>query len=89
MHVLVRTYAHSKKASFVSIAGTVIALILFIMALLSLLSCFKLEELNFGAASLAGIGAGFGSLRGSRRLAEHLALHDLEKRLGRPILENR
>lgn len=88
MHVLVRTYAHSRKASFVSIAGTVLSLIFFAAAALSMFNCYQVEQLSYAATTLLCIALGILCFQGSRRLADHVALRALEKKLGKPIIEN-
>lgn len=86
MHLLFRTYAHSKRASVVSIIGLILSVLMFAGAACVLIYALRLEVWPLFAAAVICIALSILCYRGSRYAADYLAVRDLEKKLGKPIL---
>ncbi len=83
MQKIFRTYAHSKAASFVSVGGVVLSILLVIGAIICLAVCIRTEIAVLLAATLACIALSILSYKFSEWFAERIALSDLEKKLGK------
>lgn len=84
MQKIFRTYAHSKRASFISVAGVVLSILLVIGAIVSIAACVRTENAGFLAWAIACTALSVVCYRFLGRAAEGVALHDLEKELGKP-----
>lgn len=85
MQKIFRTYAHSKRASWISVAGVVLSILLVIGAIVSLVICVRTENAVSFAVAIAGIALSVFCYRYSGRFADKVALYDLEKELGKPL----
>ncbi len=84
MQKIFRTYAHSKKASRISVGGVVLSILLVIGAIVCLSICVATENAAVLASTLACAALSVLSYKFSGSFAEKIALEDLEKKLGKP-----
>jgi len=84
MQKIFRTYAHSKRASFISVAGVVLSILFVIGTIVSIAVCVGTENAVYLACAIACAALSVFCYRLSGRFAEAVALHDLEEKLGKP-----
>ena len=85
MRNLFRRYVHSKLATVVGVLSGVLSILCMIAAVISMVICVQTEMWQWMASFLACVAGAFLSYVGLGRVSEYIALHALEKKLGKRI----
>lgn len=86
MRLLFRTYVHSKRATVVSLASGALTVLLALGAAANMILGIYTDGWSWVLGSVVCVVSGVLCFYAGGRLSDYLAIRDLEKKLGKPII---
>lgn len=86
MRLLFRTYVHSKRATIVNGAVSFLTVLLALGAAVNMTLSIYTDQWSWMFGSMVCVVSGILCFYAGGRLSDYLALRDLEKKLGKPII---